>query len=78
MGASKRTRKFGVVKRIIGQRDARVARQDNCDGEGIKATEAMFLVVPQVSTSLFFQFNTALVPPYSILIDESNGMSTHR
>lgn len=25
--------------------------------------------VPQVSSALFFQYNTALVPPYSILLD---------
>ena len=24
---------------------------------------------PQVSSSLFFQYNTALVPPYSVLVD---------
>lgn len=25
--------------------------------------------VPQVSSALFFQYNTALVPPYSVLLD---------
>jgi len=25
--------------------------------------------IPQVSSSLFFQYNTALVPPYSVLVD---------
>jgi hypothetical protein len=70
MGASKKTRKFGAVKRIIGQRDARLLRQDNRDiDEKKKATEAMIRQVPQVSSSLFFQYNTALVPPYSVLID---------
>jgi U3 small nucleolar RNA-associated protein 24 len=70
MGASKKTRKFGAVKRIIGQRDARLARQDNRDTEEKKdAAEAVVRTVPQVSSSLFFQYNTALVPPYSVLVD---------
>jgi len=71
MGASKKTRKFGAVKRIIGQRDARLLRQDNRDIDEKKmATDAMIRQVPQVSSSLFFQYNTALVPPYSVLIDQ--------
>ena len=75
MGVSKRTRKFGAVKRIIGQRDARLLRQDNRDiNEKKKATETIVREVPQVSSSLFFQYNTALVPPYSVLID-SNFLS---
>jgi U3 small nucleolar RNA-associated protein 24 len=70
MGVSKKTRKFGAVRRIIGQRDARLLRQDNHDiNKKNKATEAMIRQVPQVSSSLFFQYNTALVPPYSVLID---------
>ena len=71
MGASKKTRKFGAVKRIIGQQDARLLRQDNHDiNEKKKATEAMVREVPQLSSSLFFQYNTALVPPYSVFIDK--------
>lgn len=27
------------------------------------------IISPQVSSSLFFQYNTALVPPYSVLVD---------
>jgi len=70
MGASKRTRKFGAVKRIIGQRDARIVRKDNpAIDEKKKAAEAITRQVPQVSSSLFFQYNTALVPPYSVLVD---------
>jgi U3 small nucleolar RNA-associated protein 24 len=70
MGVTKKTRKFGAVKRIIGQRDARLQRQDNSDiKKQKKATEGLVREVPQVSSSLFFQYNTALVPPYSVLID---------
>jgi hypothetical protein len=70
MGASKKTRKFGAVKRMIGQRDARLVRKDNpAIDEKKKAAEAITRQVPQVSSSLFFQYNTALVPPYSVLVD---------
>lgn len=69
MGVSKKTRKFGAVKRIIGQRDARL-RQDNRDvDQKKKDTERIVREIPQVSSSLFFQYNTALKPPYSVLID---------
>jgi len=70
MGVSKRTRKFGATKRVIGQRDARLARKGNPDvDEKKEAATAIVRVVPQVSSSLFFQYNTALVPPYSVLVD---------
>ena len=73
MGRAKKTRKFGQVKRIIGQRDARL-KQNQPDAEAQKklaAQKANGIVreIPQVSSSLFYRHNTALVPPYSILVD---------
>jgi U3 small nucleolar RNA-associated protein 24 len=70
MGAAKKTRKFGAVKRVIGQRDARLRSKDNRNIDSKKqAPDAVVREVPQVSSSLFFQYNTALVPPYSVLVD---------
>ncbi|KAI9814780.1 MAG: rRNA-processing protein fcf1 [Pycnora praestabilis] len=80
MGVQKKTRKFGQVKRIIGQRDSRLyaprpyiekKNQDKGEIEGKKKAKGDEIVreIPQVSSSLFFQYNTALVPPYSVLID---------
>ncbi|KAI9870472.1 MAG: rRNA-processing protein fcf1 [Pleopsidium flavum] len=72
MGVQKRTRKFVQVKRIIGQRDSRLKKnQDKGELEGKRKAKGDDIVreIPQVSSSLFFQYNTALVPPYSILID---------
>ncbi|KAI9840804.1 MAG: rRNA-processing protein fcf1 [Sclerophora amabilis] len=72
MGVQKKTRKFAQVKRIIGQRDARLKKnQDKGETEAKKKAKGNELVreIPQVSSSLFFQYNTALRPPYSILID---------
>jgi U3 small nucleolar RNA-associated protein 24 len=60
------------VKRLIGQRDARLKKnQDKADEENKKKTDGPEVVreIPQVSSSLFFQYNTALVPPYSVLVD---------
>ncbi|RDL30152.1 Uncharacterized protein BP5553_10430 [Venustampulla echinocandica] len=72
MGNAKKTRKFGAVKRIIGSRDARLKKNQESEIEKKKeASESTQAVreIPQVSSSLFFQYNTALVPPYSVLVD---------
>lgn len=75
MGVAKRTRKFGAVKRIIGSRDARLKKNQEAEIERKKkeagAGNEVVREVPQVSSSLFFQYNTALVPPYSVLVDVS-------
>ncbi|OLN82086.1 rRNA-processing protein FCF1-like protein [Colletotrichum chlorophyti] len=80
MGVQKKTRKFAEVKRVIGKNDAR--RKENLK----KAEEAVALAkrqrggpdgetlvreIPQVPAHMFFQANTALVPPYSVLVDTS-------
>ncbi|KAL1621080.1 rRNA-processing protein fcf1 [Neofusicoccum ribis] len=73
MGVQKRTRKFAQVKRVIGQRDARLKKnQLAADAEQAKKKakpDDVVREVPQVSSSLFFQYNTSLVPPYSVLVD---------
>lgn len=58
------------VKRLIGQRDARLKKNVDAAAEGQKKKEvAVVRQIPQVSSALFFQYNTALVPPYSVLVD---------
>ncbi|OBT70511.1 hypothetical protein VE03_00144 [Pseudogymnoascus sp. 23342-1-I1] len=70
MGVAKKTRKFGQVKRLIGQRDARLKKNVDAAAEGQKKKETTVVrQIPQVSSALFFQYNTALVPPYSVLVD---------
>ncbi|KFY15469.1 hypothetical protein V492_01967 [Pseudogymnoascus sp. VKM F-4246] len=70
MGVAKKTRKFGQVKRLIGQRDARLKKNADAAAEGQKKKETQVVrQIPQVSSALFFQYNTALVPPYSVLVD---------
>ncbi|KAH8650893.1 FCF1 small subunit [Tricladium varicosporioides] len=74
MGTAKRTRKFGAVKRMIGQNDARLKKNQTKAEEEAKRKEKekageVIREVPQVSSALFFQYNSSLVPPYSILLD---------
>ncbi|KAF2452501.1 rRNA-processing protein FCF1 [Lineolata rhizophorae] len=72
MGIQKRTRKFAQVKRVIGQRDARLKKNQLKGEEGSKKKakgDEVVRDIPQVSSALFFQYNTALQPPYSILVD---------
>ncbi|KAF1987812.1 rRNA-processing protein FCF1 [Aulographum hederae CBS 113979] len=72
MGTVKKTRKFATVKRVIGQRDARL-KKNQLSGEAEankkKKENEVIREVPQVSSALFFKYNTALQPPYSVLID---------
>ncbi|KAK5050863.1 rRNA-processing protein fcf1 [Exophiala bonariae] len=72
MGTQKKTKKFAQVKRIIGQRDARLKKnQETAKSEEPKKKKDDDVIreAPQVSSALFFQYNTALVPPYQVLVD---------
>lgn len=68
MGVNKRTRKFAHVKRAITTRDNRL-QQNQKKVEEKPKKEDVVRDIPQVSSALFFQYNTALAPPYSILVD---------
>ena len=60
------------VKRLIGQSDSRLKKNQSKGEEESKKKEKGSEVVrevPQVSSALFFQYNQALVPPYSVLVD---------
>ncbi|BDD63815.1 rRNA-processing protein fcf1 [Monascus purpureus] len=70
MGVKRRTRKFAQVKRAISLRDNRL--KESKEQKNKKETTAhndLIREVPQVPSSLFFKYNTALAPPYSILVD---------
>ncbi|KAF2757140.1 FCF1 small subunit [Pseudovirgaria hyperparasitica] len=70
MGVAKRTRKFAQTKRIIGQRDIRLKKNQLTGADASKKKDdELVREIPQAPTSLFFQANTALQPPYSILVD---------
>ncbi|EFX02825.1 duf652 domain containing protein [Grosmannia clavigera kw1407] len=74
MGVAKTTRKFGQVKRVIGQRDARLKKNKDKAELGNKKKESeetpeLVREIPQQSVSLFHMANTAMVPPYQVLVD---------
>jgi U3 small nucleolar RNA-associated protein 24 len=72
MGRIKKTRKVQSVKRMIKATDTRtvnpaIAAKDSLPDASAK--ESAVKSITKVSSSLFFQANTALRPPYSVLID---------
>ncbi|KAL5615526.1 hypothetical protein BROUX41_005571 [Berkeleyomyces rouxiae] len=75
MGVAKRTRKFAQVKRIIGKNDARLKENKLKADEANKKkteeskTDEVVREIAQMPSNLFFQHNTALVPPYNVLVD---------
>ncbi|KAL9629685.1 MAG: hypothetical protein Q9164_006770 [Protoblastenia rupestris] len=71
MGVQKKTRKFAQVKRTIGQRDARLKKNQLKAEIASKKPKGDEVVreVPQAPSSLFFQYNTSLQAPYPILLD---------
>ncbi|KAL2046111.1 hypothetical protein N7G274_001558 [Stereocaulon virgatum] len=72
MTVQKKTRKFVRVKRIIGQRDSRLKKNQlkgETESKRKEKENEVVREIPQVSSSLFFQYNTALRPPYNILVD---------
>jgi len=70
MGKAKKTRKFAEVKRMISPKDARLkGNQEKEEKKKEDKREKEVNQVQQVASSLFFKYNTALGPPYHILLD---------
>mmetsp|Transcript_30088 Transcript_30088/g.46130 ORF Transcript_30088/g.46130 Transcript_30088/m.46130 type:complete len:197 (+) Transcript_30088:194-784(+) len=71
MGKSKQTRKFAVTKKIISPKDTRIAsvaeKAKQKKEEEQKKKEPR--QVEQAVSSLFFQHNEKLGPPYYVLVD---------
>ena len=74
MGVAKKTRKFAAVKRVISQQDARLKKnQEKQDAVRESRSKApgneLIREIPQAPSQMFFSHNTALAPPYPILVD---------
>lgn len=71
MGKAKKTRKFAVAKKMISPKDTRV--RENFEKAKKKEEEEKKKKEPkqveQAVSSLFFQYNTQLGPPYHVLVD---------
>ena len=72
MGKAKQTRKFAVSKRMMSPNDTRV-RKNLEDAKAKKLAKQKKEKAPrqieQANTSLFFQYNEQLGPPYHVLVD---------
>ncbi|CAB4375072.1 Fcf1-domain-containing protein [Rhizophagus irregularis] len=70
MGKAKKTRKFAEVKRLINPADSRLKSiQEKQKKRQEEKTKESVRNVPQVASSLFFRYNTALGPPYRVMVD---------
>mmetsp|Transcript_18000 Transcript_18000/g.37335 ORF Transcript_18000/g.37335 Transcript_18000/m.37335 type:complete len:204 (-) Transcript_18000:1441-2052(-) len=76
MGRARRTRKFAEVKRVLSNRDSRLkvkemSKQDNAPlvNKEKDAAKANAIASGAVPTSMFFSYNTALGPPFHVLLD---------
>ncbi|KAJ5241923.1 hypothetical protein PENSTE_c011G00394 [Penicillium steckii] len=68
MGVHKKSRKFAQAKRAISLRDNRLKENQNKEEKKDKKDD-LVREAPQAPSSMFFQYNTALTPPYSVLVD---------
>ncbi|CUV07214.1 unnamed protein product [Cryptosporidium hominis] len=70
MGVAKRTRKFAAVKRILNPNDSRVKQNKQSNKvDAPNESNDKLREVPNVPSSLFFNYNNNLGPPFHILLD---------
>ncbi|CEL92598.1 unnamed protein product [Vitrella brassicaformis CCMP3155] len=72
MAKAKKTRKFAAVKRMINPKDDRIKKNQEKAKEQLtqqKKGNNDVKDIPLASSSLFFNYNTALGPPYQVLVD---------
>eukprot|EP00658_Telonema_sp_P-2_P033236 TRINITY_DN24437_c0_g1_i5.p2 TRINITY_DN24437_c0_g1~~TRINITY_DN24437_c0_g1_i5.p2 ORF type:complete len:200 (+),score=39.03 TRINITY_DN24437_c0_g1_i5:250-849(+) len=67
MGKAKKTRKFAQVKRVINtKKDVRITLKDT---KNRKERESNTRHIDALPASMYFKANTALGPPYHVLVD---------
>ncbi|XP_052272404.1 rRNA-processing protein FCF1 homolog isoform X2 [Dreissena polymorpha] len=73
-GKTKRTKKYAEVKRVLSLKDTRIKAIDRDTRKKAKHKKKNPLNMserhlPQVSSAMYFKYNTQLGPPYHVLID---------
>ncbi|KAK4175749.1 Fcf1-domain-containing protein [Triangularia setosa] len=70
MGVAKKVREFRM-KRVIGKSDDRrkTETEKKKQLEIKKKEKELVREIPQQPSSMFFEFNTSLVPPYQVIVD---------
>ena len=71
MGKQKKTRKYAVAKKMISAKDARLPSNREKEKKKLekKEEEEKPVHVDQTPSALWFKYNTALGPPYHVLVD---------
>ncbi|CAI5974869.1 unnamed protein product [Closterium sp. NIES-65] len=70
MGRARKARKYAEVKRLINPKEIKQYRKDVLDPKKPDSEkDKLPRNVPNVSSALFFKHNTALGPPYQVLVD---------
>jgi U3 small nucleolar RNA-associated protein 24 len=74
MGKAKKQRaskvKYAQAKRLISPKDSRLKEvSEKADAKAAKAKAAETRQVTQTPSAMFFKYNTALGPPYFVLVD---------
>lgn len=65
-----KTRKYAVRAKILSTKDTRIAENvKKKEQEEKKRAEALVVRKEQIPSSMFFKYNTALGPPFRVLID---------
>ncbi|RKP27023.1 Fcf1-domain-containing protein, partial [Syncephalis pseudoplumigaleata] len=69
-GKAKKTRQFAQVKRLLSPNDARLKANQAKEKKASEDKEKELVRnIPQMASSLFFKYNTALGPPYHVIVD---------
>ncbi|KAJ8506221.1 hypothetical protein OPV22_007107 [Ensete ventricosum] len=70
MGRAKKTRKFAVMKKLVSSKTLKNYKEEvlNPKKKDLEK-EKLPRNVPSVSSALFFKYNTALGPPYRVIVD---------
>ncbi|MQL84962.1 hypothetical protein Taro_017483 [Colocasia esculenta] len=70
MGKAKKTPKFAVMKKVVSSKTLRKYKEEvlNPKKKDLEK-EKLPRNVPTVSSALFFKYNTALGPPYRVIVD---------
>ena len=71
MGKQKKTRKYAVAKKMISAKDSRLPSNQEKEKKKRekKEEEEKPMHVDQTPSALWFKYNTALGPPYHVLVD---------
>ena len=70
MGKQRKTRKFSVMKKTVDHKKALKEQELKKKNPNDKSNDPELTKnIPQVSSALFFQYNSAIKPPYQVLVD---------